>query len=79
MNLKYFERLELFCRRPKINKLQVKFWVYFKYYQVKLEFKSFIEFKYTGYDSLALRVKFLFQVFNHLTFTFINLSFTEKF
>lgn len=29
MNLKYFELLELFCGRPKINKLQVEFWVYF--------------------------------------------------
>ena len=52
----------------------------FKYYRVKLEFKSFIEFKYTGYDSLTSRVKvFLFQVFNYLTFTVINLSFTENF
>ena len=25
MNLKYFERLELFCRRFKINRVQVKF------------------------------------------------------
>ena len=78
MNLKYFERLELFCRQPKINKLQVKFWVYFQYYQVKLEFRSFIEFRYTEYDSLTLRVKVFipsFQLFNIYT----NLSITEKF
>lgn len=29
MNLKYFERLELFCKQPKINRVQVRFWVYF--------------------------------------------------
>ena len=78
MNLKYFERLELFCGQPKINKLQVKFWVYFQYYQVKLEFRSFIEFRYTEYDSLTLRVKVFipsFQLFNIYT----NLSITEKF
>ena len=64
MNLKYFERLELFCRQPKINKVRVKFWVYFQYYQVKLEFKSFIEFKYTGYDSLTSRIKVFIPSFS---------------
>lgn len=29
MNLKYFERLELFYKRLKINRVQVRFWVYF--------------------------------------------------